>query len=78
MANRRKVECIATTVEIILIAGPNSVPGHPLWRCPVDCVKRPGGHGGQVRVRLGNAPKKWGNHEAIHGVVGCSRIEGSS
>jgi len=78
MVNRRRVECISTAVEITLIAGPNSVPGHPLWRCPVDCVRRPGGRDGQVRVKLGNARKRWGDNEVIHGIVSCRGIEDSS
>ena len=69
------VECIATTLEIKLVPGPYATFGYPRWRCPVDCIKRPGGSGGEVRVELGNAPKRWGRNEVIHGVVRCRRVE---
>ena len=75
MSKSRIVECIATALEVELIPGPYAVSGHPMWRCPVDCVKRPSGSGGEVRVELGNAPRRWGDNRVIHGVVRCKLIE---
>ena len=77
MATKNNTECLKSSLKIDLFKGEGSFPQHPIWVCPLGetCITRPGGKGGEVRVILGRAEKKWGDHKKIFGVVGCRRVE---
>lgn len=77
MATEDSTECLKSSLKIDLIKGKESVYQHPVWVCPLGdtCIARPSGKGGEVRVFLGRAEKKWGDHKKIFGVVGCIRVE---
>ncbi len=45
------------------------------WICRVNCVFRPGGSEGEVRVYLGEGIKQWGKRDKVIGVRKCRRVE---
>ena len=74
MPYERKVECFKVSILVTLQRGQTATFEHPRWRCPIEnCVMRPKGKGGDVRVDIRKRKKKWGSKEKVDGIVACHR-----
>lgn len=70
MKEKLDCECLIVGVPIVLEKNGSG------WLCETDCVYRPGGRGGEVKVNLGEGPTFWGERRVVFGVRKCRRVEG--